>query len=1234
MRADDPDEQPTRAGGKSPDDRAEERTVPSLDGKGGKDAGKGKDASKSPGGAGAAGGAAPADQGKPGAPKSAAGSQPAGGSPTPGKPDTGKPDTGKPDTGKPDTGKPGAGKPAGGKPPAAHPAEAPRPAASNDPLLGKDLGGCQLVKLLGRGAMGAVYKARQRKLDRDVAVKIIRPEMMTDPRMLKRFEVEARTVGKFNSAHVVMVHDVGFELGVHYLVMEFVEGKNLRDHVKLLAGGRLPAGEALPLLRQAIRGLEEAQRLQVVHRDIKPDNLMLTDRGVLKIADFGIAKPLQEDFSMTLTSELVGTPLYMSPEQCQGEASLDFRSDMYSLGATFYYLLTGEPPIRASSVYELIQTKTKMASLCLWKALPGLDENNPLSRVIERMTALDREDRYDSYEALLNDLVLVEQGQTIQVPKPSGGKAKRAAGAGSRRGLWIAAAAVLAGGGGYAAYRLANPPVVVVGPDVDVAARLAQLRATCKEGGPSAAIAAELRALPTSFERDQLLGDVEEGMRIKGKLDGIVVPKNLALPFGELEAHFAAVDAAALTTRATGTEVRTWITRWRESARAEDQLGAIASKELTVAFSKWLDDRGKCAGDQQELAALGERLTVIEEARRVLLDRLPALRDQVQQDLPTDRLDSARRDLKGTVRPVEVDASKTLAAIAAEFAAKGPEAALEQRLKELQPTVTAQVQQRDALLNALRKAEAQKNLVGSAKVAFAGQRPVAPFTDVRRYFDSIDEALLPLRENGELPAWAMALRDQARDEQRLCDAVVAVCAASFAQWQQAPDGPVTLEALRTMRQRGIELFPSAKDRFDAAVPEAALAQREAVVQRDAGRVAWLGDGRTFETQLGNVGKLSEWRAGAARTAERLAALEKAADLFVDDLDVTSLLQRLRESCERWRTADATLQTMAKEFGQAKLSAVENTLTVGLPGQQGAQELEAIGVAVRACREAFDGLATRLDIAAAKTSLAKARTAVQGLAGVLPEIDTRVRKWGEGLDALQRATAGMVPIPAGRLNTPAAAVDAFFLAANECSRAEFVQFQAEVKAAVQGIDDAQKRFAAVADRLAGAGLNADRLRQLLDFEPTGAERAPVHRVTWYGAAAYAAWYGRQLPRPEEWALAAFGDGNANDFPWGNGWATSPDKRNIRSDVVDVDNGGASWRGPNLHHLAGNVAEWLAADPAAREAQLAGGRFSDAEASAKDQARGTLIKAQKEDGQRGFGFRTVLRPRSFAPLQWPQ
>jgi formylglycine-generating enzyme required for sulfatase activity len=233
---------------------------------------------------------------------------------------------------------------------------------------------------------------------------------------------------------------------------------------------------------------------------------------------------------------------------------------------------------------------------------------------------------------------------------------------------------------------------------------------------------------------------------------------------------------------------------------------------------------------------------------------------------------------------------------------------------------------------------------------------------------------------------------------------------------------------------------------------------------------------------------------------------------------------------------------------------------------------------------------------------------------------------------------MVPIAAGGLRNPPASVDAFFVAANECSRAEFVAFQNELRAAVAGKTAPADRLAAVAQRLVGSGMTAERLQQLLDFEPPrGGDRTPVHRVTWFAAAAFAAWSGRTLPTHAEWALAAFGDNNANEFPWGAGWASSSDKRNISDDVVDVDAGGNSWRvanGTRLHHLAGNVAEWLAADAPAAQANLAGGRFSDREASAKEQARGGLISAAKDDGQKGFGFRTVLRPRQFAPLQWPQ
>src|SRR5262245_7540701 len=233
------------------------------------------------------------------------------------------------------------------------------PAAPPDPLLGRSLGGCRLDALIGRGAMGAVYRARQVRLDRTVAVKVIRSEYLEDERTLRRFEVEARTVARFNNPHVITIHDVGREDGIHFLVMEFVEGRNLRQIARERPSGRLTTAEALDLLVQACNGLKDAQKLGVLHRDIKPDNLMLDQKGTLKIADFGLAKMLQEDLHMTMSAELTGTPLYMSPEQCRGSAKIDFRTDMYSLGASFFYLLTGEPPFKASSVYELLETKTR-----------------------------------------------------------------------------------------------------------------------------------------------------------------------------------------------------------------------------------------------------------------------------------------------------------------------------------------------------------------------------------------------------------------------------------------------------------------------------------------------------------------------------------------------------------------------------------------------------------------------------------------------------------------------------------------------------------------------------------------------------------------------------------------------------------------------------------------------------------------------------------------------------------
>ncbi len=1152
------------------------------------------------------------------------------------------------------------GRPTGGpgKPPPSKPAPAAQPAGKPsagpaDPLLGKELGGCLIEKLLGKGAMGAVYKARQQKLDRDVAIKVIRPEMMTDQRMLKRFELEARTVGKFNSANVVMVHDVGFELGVHYLVMEFVQGKNLRDHVRLLAGGRLPVGEALPLLRQSIKGLEEAKRLEVIHRDIKPDNLMITDRGVLKIADFGIAKPIAEDFSMTLTSELVGTPLYMSPEQCQGSGDLDFRSDMYSLGATFYYLLTGEPPIRASSVYELIQTKTKMASLCLWKALPGLDENNPLSRVIERMTALDRDDRYASYEELLNDLVLVEHGQTIQVVKPGAASARaRAAKAKGKRTVSIAVAALLLAGGGGAAWWFLGQPGDpgggggVVDPQRAVASRLRELWTRLGEAGPTPALRDAAGALAAGAEhageRDRLLREIENGIALQAELAAAKRPAVMALPFDDVRAHFAAVDAIAAR-HPTGTELATWRARAVQAARAEDDLARSALVTLTSAWALWQTDRGKAGGDALRVSDLAGRLDGIEQARAALVALVPAQAVAVQNALSVEAIANARRDLANTGNGAsgDVDVGEVLAQCRDELQRTGPNKDLRERLDRLQPTRREQIETQGALQNAMETARVASEQATLLQTTQKPDPPIPPFDDVLRYWQGLDRALAPVTGvDGSLPPWASRLKVELRAVPALQPLVVAACIAAFTRWEQRPaggDAAGELAAVSAARARAIELFPEAAAELDQRLPATRLATAATAVAQQQQRTQWLADGAEATRQFAQPLTLAEWAAAAPRLVATLEGLRARAAPFVGEGEIDTVVQRLAGVAERWSTAQSRVQTIDKHLGAGELKAADGVARVASAAVEGRTEFLAAGEVVVKCTDAFGALERNLAIDEAMTLLRAAYEKARGTT-YLPLGEQRLRSWIGALERLQLASSGMVPIPGGRPKGGLQPVESFFLAATECSGEEFARFQAELRDAVAGRADAQQRFAAVESRFPGIGMTPDRLQELLDFRARD-NKLPVENVTWHGAAACALWHGRALPTAAEWSLAAFGDGGKHEFPWGNGWSNDRQQRNPSDQsAAEVADGGLSWRqadGLRIHHLGGTVAEWLAAEAGARVAFLAGGRYSDrSDSSVKEQAGGRLFEADKGDGRKGFGFRTVLRPRQFPGLDWPK
>jgi hypothetical protein len=203
----------------------------------------------------------------------------------------------------------------------------------------------EVLELLGQGGMGAVYKARQTRLDRLVALKVLPPEAGNDPAFVERFTREARALARLSHPRIVAVHDFGQAGGLYYFLMEFVDGVNLRQ---LLGAGPLQPGQALQIIPQVCEALQYAHGEGVVHRDIKPENILLDRTGRVKITDFGLAKLLGRgpgDFTLTSSRQVMGTLHYMAPEQMERPLEVDHRADIYSLGVVFYEMLTHELPL-------------------------------------------------------------------------------------------------------------------------------------------------------------------------------------------------------------------------------------------------------------------------------------------------------------------------------------------------------------------------------------------------------------------------------------------------------------------------------------------------------------------------------------------------------------------------------------------------------------------------------------------------------------------------------------------------------------------------------------------------------------------------------------------------------------------------------------------------------------------------------------------------------------------------
>lgn len=272
----------------------------------------------------------------------------------------------------------------------------------------------RLLRRLGKGGMAEVWLAEQESLKRNVALKLLRPDLTQDPTYVTRFQTEAKAAAGLNHPNIVQVYTVGEIDGQYFIAQEYVEGATLKGFIQ--KKGPLEVKLALRIMRQVASALRSAAERGIVHRDIKPENIMLNRKGEAKVADFGLAQ-LQGSDRLDLTQEGVtmGTPLYMSPEQVNGR-KLDQRSDIYSFGITCYHMLTGRPPFEGENAISVAVKHLHETAKPLHEIRPDLPDS--ICRVIEKMIAKSPDDRYPNADEVLNDVRKIakslETGETIE----------------------------------------------------------------------------------------------------------------------------------------------------------------------------------------------------------------------------------------------------------------------------------------------------------------------------------------------------------------------------------------------------------------------------------------------------------------------------------------------------------------------------------------------------------------------------------------------------------------------------------------------------------------------------------------------------------------------------------------------------------------------------------------------------------------------------------------------------
>ncbi len=1037
--------------------------------------------------------------------------------------------------------------------------------AEEDPLIGQVIGGCKILSLVGKGAMGSVYKAIQLSLDRLVAFKTIRPEFCTDEQFLQRFQQEARTVGRFNTAHIVQIHEVGKSNNLHYLIMEFVGGGSLWNFAGSKPQRRLPTNDAIRFLAQAVEGLMEAERLQIVHRDIKPENLLLDSQGRLKIADFGIAKILDSGVELTMSASVVGTPLYMSPEQALGK-SLDARSDMYSLGASIYHLLTGVPPVQGDSVYDCIRKKTEIDCLSPARILMDQSIPAPLSGVIEKMTAQNPKDRYATFSEILAELERIRRGDKPAVEI-----------AAARKRLALVASVV---------------GVVVLG------ATGFWIFSGGKSNKTPTQMPRTVQSLPSSQKATPKLEPEIQKPEAKQEAK----PE---IKLSEEPQKNATADKTETVLLANAEFEKTTPAKTEDTAIdnvvQKSEPSNPAPAELTAVNIPETKTENLFLSVEQSLEEIRRIRLRMEGTPDIVLSDAQSLRKKIDSSLPQ------AQELERTIEGLIADAREKERIINRLSARNAAVSLPNPQDPSFYPSLLAELQKTQELMSTPESIGPElKAWLQSEWKSRAKDLEDLAITASPLQLSRIDRGLdgFAKHELG-IPALQALLAEFEKNRKALFDAF----GDSKEKWEKI----LPAEKLNLIRER---IATREKQETELRHLNEEMDRVKAKIQSVKGATQWIPELEAeLSAQLAQIIKSQT----SLRAQDSLLAME--------DLDTKILSsQKIAQS---WNERRKIFTSALEQIQSRQLAAAASSLSSLSKDSIADTDAQTLASVRNDVAQAFVLLFDKLDLDQAESNFRRAKKDLESLKYSAHFLESCLQR----IEQLRTATKGMAAVLSGQVRIgkeDSKVVESFFLDCGEVTVKDYRSFLKNVSSRLKP------------EEIHELWPDEENLEPpYLKEAPNTDSSWPVEEVNYYQAIAYLKALSKDLPSLDEWWIAAKGaarSGEHRKFPWvGESFANAraSDVNKSSEKPVPVTKGGTTigFSSPSVHHLAGNVAEWIKMrKPDSKTAALVGGRYLDQEEGYFSGERLDYLDP-RESGP-GYGFRGVIRPKEFFADLLPQ